>query len=57
MNNWLFTLITLIVTVISPELRKQLETLLNNLEESAKKTPNLWDDMFVIMLKSILLGN
>jgi len=57
MNKWLFQLITLVVTVLSPALRKSLETLLTDLEESASKTANPWDDMFVDLLKTLLLGN
>lgn len=55
MNDWIMRLFSLVVTVISPELRKGLETWLNQLEESAKKTPNPWDDVFVGILKSVLL--
>jgi len=56
MNEWIFRLIGLIIAVASPALRKDLETMLNNLEESAKKTDNPWDDILVAMLRTILLG-
>jgi len=56
MSNWMLTLITLVVSVLSPELRKNLETMLNNLEESAKKTANPWDDILVSLLKNVLLN-
>lgn len=46
----------LVLNVISPELRKNLESWLNNLEEQAKKTPNEWDDYFVAALKAVILG-
>jgi len=56
MNRWLLGLIQLVVGVISPEIRKGTEELLDNLEERAKKTPNPWDDMFVGLLKSVMLN-
>ncbi len=56
MNEWIFRLIGLVVTVASPELRKSLEQWLNILEENAKKTANPWDDILVAMLKTLLLG-
>jgi len=56
MNEWILRLITLVVTVASPELRKGLEGWLAQLDEQAKKTANPWDDILVGMLKSILLG-
>lgn len=56
MNKWIIALIQLVVGVISPEIRKGTEILLDELEERAKKTPNPWDDMFVGLLKSVMLG-
>ena len=56
MNDWIFRLIGLVVTVASPELRKVLEEWLNTLEANAKKTANPWDDVLVGMLKTVLLG-
>lgn len=56
MNEWILRLIIMVVSVMSPELRKNLEALINNLEEQAKKTANPWDDIFVGLLKSILVG-
>jgi hypothetical protein len=56
MNEWMFRLITLVVTVMSPELRKELESWLNSIEAGAKKTSNPWDDILVGMLKTLLLG-
>lgn len=55
MNEWIMRLFGLVVTVISPELRTGLEAWLNKLEADAKKTPNPWDDVFVGILKSVLL--
>lgn len=57
MNEWILRLIGLVVTVASPELRKQLEEWIANLEEQAKNTANPWDDILVGMLKTMLLGN
>ena len=56
MNKWLYRLIALVVSVISPEIRKGGMELLNELEKKAKATPNPWDDIFVDMLKSIMTG-
>jgi len=56
MNEWIFRLIGLIIAVASPELRKNLETWLNDLEKQAAKTSNPWDDILVAMLRTILLG-
>lgn len=56
MNEWIFRLIGLVVSVASPELRKALAELLNDLEKKAAKTPNPWDDILVAMLRTILLG-
>jgi len=56
MNEWILRLITLVVTVASPELRQGLEGWLNDLEAQAKKTANPWDDILVGMLRTVLLG-
>ncbi|MBA7571647.1 hypothetical protein ES708_13413 [subsurface metagenome] len=56
MNEWLLQLITMIVTVMSPELRKGLEDWLDKLEADAKKTANPWDDILVGLLKSMLFS-
>jgi len=56
MNVWIFGLIKLVIGVVSPEIRTGAETLLNKLEEQAKKTPNPWDDMLVAMLRQIMTG-
>lgn len=56
MNKWLLQLITLIVTVMSPELRKGLEGFINDLEVQAKKTANPWDDILVGLLKTLLFN-
>lgn len=56
MNKWLLQIITMVVTVMSPELRIGLEDWLTNLEADAKKTANPWDDILVGLLKSMLLN-
>ncbi|GAI82908.1 unnamed protein product [marine sediment metagenome] len=56
MNDWIIRLIGLIVSVASPELRKTLDQWLITLEETAKKTPNKWDDILVGMLRQLLTG-
>jgi len=54
MDNLVYKLISLIVTVISPELKKGLTDLVVKLDADAKKTSNPWDDMFVGVLKMLL---
>lgn len=39
---------------MSPDLRKNLEAFVNQLEVTAKKTANEWDDVFVAVLKTLL---
>ena len=55
MNEWLLRLFNLIVGQVSPVLRAGLVEWVNELDERAKKTPNPWDDVFVGILKSVLL--
>ena len=57
MEKYLLSLIRLLLSVISPELRNGLKVLLDNLEKQAEKTPNEWDNLIVSMLKSVLLGD
>ena len=57
MNEWILRLIGLIISVASPELRKMIEQMLNQLEQQARATKNPWDDILVAMLKQVLLGN
>jgi len=57
MEKYLLSLIQLLVTVISPELRQGIVTMLNALEKQAEKTPNKWDDVIVAMLKQLVLGD
>lgn len=54
MNNWLLRIITMVFSVMTPELRDSMVAFVNAMEENAKKTPNPWDDIFVDVLKSIL---
>lgn len=56
MNEWLLRIITMVVTVMSPELRKGLEDVVNGLETQAKKTANPWDDILVGLLKNLLFN-
>ena len=56
MGIWLFQLITLVVGVVTPQIRTGAMTLLDDLEVQAKKTDNPWDDMLVAMLKQIMTG-
>lgn len=56
MKELLIRFIPLVLNVISPELRKFLEEILNNMETKAKATANPWDDYFVAALRFVLLG-
>jgi len=56
MNKWIFRLISLVIGVVSPEIRTGVAELLDKLEAQAKKTTNPWDDMLVAMLKEIMTG-
>ena len=57
MNQLLFRILLLIVTMMSPGLRKTLVAMLNALETEAKKTDTPADDILVAILKALLLGD
>lgn len=57
MNEWILRLIGLMISVASPELRKMLAAMLDQLEEQARATKNPWDDILVAMLRQIILGS
>lgn len=54
MNEWLLKIVSLVFTVMTPELRTGIVAYIKRLESDVKKTPNPWDDIFVDILKSIL---
>lgn len=54
MNEWIMRLITLVATVISPELKQGIAEFVAKLEADAKKTANPWDDILVGILKTML---
>ena len=56
MNVLLFRILLLVVTMLSPAVKATLADLLNKLDADAKKTANPWDDIFVAMLKTLVLG-
>jgi len=56
MNEWILRIITMVVGVVSPEIRTGANQLLDDLEAKAKKTPNPWDDILVGLLKTIMTG-
>jgi len=56
MNVLLFRILLLVVTMLSPAVKATLTDLLNQLDADAKKTANPWDDIFVAMLKTLVLG-
>jgi len=48
------TIIALLISVISPEIRNLLIVFVKDLKVKASKTPNPWDDVFVLILCTIL---
>ena len=54
MNEWLLRIISMVFSVMTPELRESMVAFVNTMTANAKKTPNTWDDIFVDVLKSIL---
>ncbi len=55
MNKLLEKLLPVILTVISPEIREGMVEFVVKLENQAKATPNPWDDIFVGIVKFILV--
>lgn len=49
----MWTIISKILEKVSPEIREALGKFLDDLEEKAKLTPNLWDDVIVFLLKKV----
>jgi len=54
MNKIIEKLLPLILTVLTPEIKKAVAQFVLQLDEQAKKTPNPWDDIFVDILKGII---
>lgn len=48
------SLITLLIGVISPEIRNLLINFVKDLKIRASKTPNPWDDVLVLILCTVL---
>ena len=55
MNGWIATLLGQVVAQMSPEIRKGMVEFVNKLEAQAKATPNPWDDIFVGIVKFVLV--
>ncbi|MCP3678964.1 MAG: hypothetical protein GY782_01170 [Gammaproteobacteria bacterium] len=55
MAGWIAVLIQQLLSVITPELRKAVVEFVAQLEKQAKATPNKWDDIFVGLLKAVLV--
>lgn len=54
MEKYLLHVLRLLITVMSPELRKSLQAVIDQLEAKAKETVNEWDDVFVAVVKTVL---
>ena len=54
MSDSLVKLATMLVSMLSPELRAFLQDFVNALEEKAKATDNPWDNVGVALLKALL---
>ena len=50
----MWTILQKIMELISPEIREMVVKFVLELEEKAKLTPNLWDDILVFALKKVL---
>jgi len=55
MDGWLAALLGQVVKQISPEIRKGMVEFVLKLEEQAKATPNPWDDIFIGIVKFVLV--
>jgi len=55
MNSWMAALLAQVVKQISPEIRKGMTEFVLKLEEQATATPNPWDDIFVGIVKFVLV--
>ncbi len=55
MTGWLVTLLEQVVNHVSPEIRKGMVEFVLKMEEQAKATPNPWDDIFVGIVKFVLV--
>jgi len=53
MSRFLEIILVKVIKSISPELKNVIKTVLDTLEQHAKKTTNPYDDIFVELLKSI----
>ena len=53
----LVSILGAILSVVSPQIREELENFVHRLEAKAKETPNPADDMLVDFLKHILKIN
>ena len=55
MSGCIVRLIRLVLSQISPELRKMIESAIETWEEKAKETKTPWDDIAILLVK-ILIG-
>ncbi|KKL54949.1 hypothetical protein LCGC14_2260280 [marine sediment metagenome] len=55
MNAWLAMLLEQVVKQMSPEIRDGMVKFVLQLEKNAKATPNPWDDIFVGIVKFVLV--
>ena len=54
MHKFLLTLLMNIIPLISGDLKKELDSGMDKLEERAKSTPNKFDDILVDLLKTLI---
>ncbi len=55
MSTWLAMLLEQVVKQMSPEIRDGMVKFVLQLEKNAKATPNPWDDIFVGIVKFVLV--
>jgi hypothetical protein len=54
MNKWLFTILTQVLTMASPQILEDLRVMIQGMVEKAEATINPWDNIFVGMLQMIV---
>lgn len=55
MNTWFTMLLEQVVKQISPDMRESVVRVVLQLEKNAKATPNPWDNIFVGIVKFVLV--
>lgn len=54
MNKWLFTLLSNVISMASPQIIDDLRKMIDEMMTKAKGTVNPWDDIFVGFLQMLI---